>query len=175
LPYVQIFASGGLDEFKIEELLRAGAPIDGFGVGTKVGVSADAPWTDCAYKLVEYEGRPTMKLSHEKKTLPGSKQVFRFYDAKGNYLHDVIGRADEKIAGAEPLLHQVMVSGKSINSEPSLPELRMKFRQEFARLPEAQKKLRVPEPYDVRVSQSLESLGREVARQTLHRETGAEV
>ena len=63
LQDVQIFASGGLDDFAVDELLRTGAPIGGFGVGTKVGVSADAPWTDCAYKLVEYRGRPTLKLS----------------------------------------------------------------------------------------------------------------
>jgi len=175
LPYVQIFASGGLDEFKIEELLRAGAPIDGFGVGTNVGVSADAPWTDCAYKLVEYEGRPTLKLSTEKKTLPGSKQAFRFYDAKGNYQGDAIGRADEKLAGAEPLLHHVMVSGEPKNAVPSLPDLRKSFNDQFARLPEAQKKLRAPEPYDVQISESLENLGRQVARQTLQRETGMDM
>ena len=58
LDHVSIFASGGLDEFEIDELTSSGAPIDGFGVGTKMGVSADAPWSDMAYKLVKYDGRP---------------------------------------------------------------------------------------------------------------------
>jgi len=89
LREVQIFASGGLDEFEVDELLRAGAPIDAFGVGTKVGVSADAPWTDCAYKLVEYAGRPVLKLSTKKQTLPGPKQVFRYRDPAGTYLRGI--------------------------------------------------------------------------------------
>ncbi|MGH2544328.1 MAG: nicotinate phosphoribosyltransferase, partial [Ardenticatenaceae bacterium] len=89
---VQVFASGGLDEFQVDELLSAGAAIDGFGVGTLVGVSADAPWTDCAYKLVEYDGRPVLKLSSGKQTLPGPKQVHRFRDSQGCYERDVISR-----------------------------------------------------------------------------------
>ena len=85
LPRVRIFASGGLDEHEVDRLLREGAPIDGFGVGTKVGVSQDAPWSDCTYKLVEYDGRPTLKLSTDKATLPGPKQVYRFVDQQGSY------------------------------------------------------------------------------------------
>ena len=77
LREVEIFVSGGLDEFEVDSLVRSGAPIDGFGVGTKAGVSADAPWTDCAYKLVEYDGTPLLKLSTGKTSLPGRKQVYR--------------------------------------------------------------------------------------------------
>ena len=96
LADVQVFASGGLDEFGVDSLLGSGAPIDGFGVGTKVGVSADAPWTDCAYKLVEYDGRPVLKLSPGKQSLPGRKQVFRYRDESGIYVRDVVGLADEQ-------------------------------------------------------------------------------
>ena len=74
---VRIFASGGLDEYQLDRLVRGGAPIDAFGVGTRMGVSADAPSLDSAYKLVEYDGRPMLKLSEHKATEPGRKQVFR--------------------------------------------------------------------------------------------------
>ncbi len=91
LPGVRIFASGGLDEYQIERLVRAGAPIDAFGVGTRVGVSADAPSLDSAYKLVEYDGRPMVKLSEDKATEPGRKQVFRSTNG------DRIGLRDEPV------------------------------------------------------------------------------
>src|SRR4029453_18775112 len=77
LQRVRIFASGGLDEYQLDRLVRGGAPIDAFGVGTRMGVSADAPSLDSAYKLVEYDGRPMLKLSKAKVTEPGRKQVFR--------------------------------------------------------------------------------------------------
>jgi len=77
LNNISIFASGGFDEYKIAQVIKEGAEIDAFGVGTKMGVSADAPYTDIAYKLVYYDGRPVLKLSTGKKTLVGEKQVFR--------------------------------------------------------------------------------------------------
>ena len=171
---VQIFASGGLDEFGIEALLDAGAPIDGFGVGTKVGVSADAPWTDCVYKLVEYDGQPTLKLSSQKQTLPGPKQVFRFYDGARNYLHDVIARATEKPSGAgsEPLLEEVMRDGERLVSLPSLQQLREHFRVQFSRLPEVHKALRSPMHYSVTTSEELEELRSRVSREVMERELG---
>ena len=97
LREVEIFASGGLDELELEALLAAGAPIDGFGVGTKAGVSADAPWVDSVYKLVEYDGQPVLKLSPDKGTLPDAKQVYRHYGPQGEYLRDVISLADERV------------------------------------------------------------------------------
>ncbi len=162
LPEAQVFASGGLDEFEVDELLKAGAPIDGFGVGTLVGVSADAPWTDCAYKLVEYDGRPALKLSSGKQTLPGPKQVYRFGEA--HYQRDVIARASEAIEGATPLLAEVMRGGKRTAPSPTLKELRERFAREFARLPDRHKALRSPEPYNVSVSQDLEKLRSEVVK-----------
>jgi len=173
LQEVQIFASGGLDEFEVEELLRAGAPIDAFGVGTKVGVSADAPWTDCAYKLVEYAGRPVLKLSTKKQTLPGPKQVFRLRDSGGTYLRDVIARAEERSEDGEPLLVKVMEGGSPVTPDPTLEELRQRFRREFACLPQRHKALRTPELYDVRISKELEQLRQRVVRETKAREIGS--
>jgi nicotinate phosphoribosyltransferase len=172
LPEVQIFASGGLDEFEVDELLRAGAPIDAFGVGTKVGVSADAPWTDCAYKLVEYAGRPVLKLSTKKQTLPGPKQVCRSRDSGGSYLRDVIARADERPEAGEPLLGEVMRGGKRLRPEATLDELRRRFRQEFACLPGRHKALRSPELYDVRISTELDRLQQRIVQETKARELG---
>ena len=124
LDYVKIFASGDLDEFKIEELLGKGAKIDSFGVGTKMGTSADRPYLDVIYKLCETmmaDGSfsPIMKLSKDKITLPGRKQVYRFRDAVGNFEKDIIALADEKVQG-EPLLVKVMEKGKLIYKLPPL-------------------------------------------------------
>jgi nicotinate phosphoribosyltransferase len=173
LPEVQIFASGGLDEFEVDALVRAGAPIDAFGVGTKVGVSADAPWTDCAYKLVEYASRPVLKLSPGKQTLPGPKQVFRHRDPTGTFVRDVIARAGESPEGTEPLLGEVMSGGKRRAYDVPLGELRRRFREEFACLPEQHKALRSPETCDVRISAELERLRERVVWETKEREIGA--
>ena len=110
LQDVMIFASGGLDEYKIAALLDRGAPIDGFGVGTKMGTSADQPALDSAYKLSGYAGEPRMKLSAEKSNLPGRKQVVRQYEA-GMAVRDVIATESEQISGA-PLLERVMAGGE---------------------------------------------------------------
>ena len=109
LSAVRIFASGGLDEHEVAALVAAGAPIDAFGVGTKMAVSEDAPSLDMAYKLVEYAGRPRMKLSTKKVLYPGRKQVFRVVE-DGRMVRDVIGLHDEILEG-EPLLRPVMRGG----------------------------------------------------------------
>jgi nicotinate phosphoribosyltransferase len=175
LGHVQVFASGGLDEFEIEALLSAGALIDGFGVGTKVGVSADAPWTDCAYKLVEYNGRPTLKLSSKKQTLPGRKQVYGSRDGDGAYLRDVISLAEEGAPerGAEPLLRQVMINGRRAEPPHSLEGTMERFAEEFCRLPDQHKALRSPALYPVSTSERLESLRKAVSRQVGERERAA--
>lgn len=91
LPDVRVIASGGLDEYAVDDLVRSGAPIDVYAVGTRVGVSADAPFLDSAYKMVEYDDRPVMKVSAAKVTAPGPKQVFR---RPGHA--DVIGLDDDE-------------------------------------------------------------------------------
>lgn len=132
---VRIFASGGLDEYDIAALVDGGAPIDGFGVGTKLAVSADAPSLDMAYKLVEYDGEPRTKLSVGKVICPGRKQVFRVSDEE-HMERDVIGRHDENLPG-RPLLERVMAEGRRLPAvRVSLEAARSHCQGELALLPE---------------------------------------
>jgi nicotinate phosphoribosyltransferase len=176
LSYVQIFASGDLDEYRIEELLNKGAKIDAFGVGTRMGTSADRPYVDIIYKLCEKSDAggnfyPIMKLSEGKATLPGRKQVFRFLDDKGNFVKDVIALEDEKING-EPLLVKVMEKGKIVYDLPSLEEIRKRALDNLERLPEKYKRLRGAAKYPVRLSPKLSRLIREL-REKLRETEGA--
>ena len=171
LADVQVFASGGMDEFEIESLVNEGAPIGGFGVGTKLGVSADAPWADCVYKLVEYDGRPVMKLSTDKATLPGQKQVYRRCNSRGEYAGDVIALAEEPSPGdtAAGLLTDVMRQGKAIQQPPRLLELREKYQREFDCLPSGHKSLKSPNRYEVGISDKLERLRSSVTQDLVDR------
>jgi nicotinate phosphoribosyltransferase len=137
LADVKIVASGGLDEHALDELVRGGAPIDAFGVGTRVGVSADAPVLDLVYKIVDYEGAPCLKLSTGKQTLVGPKQVYRRRGPDGRLVGDRITARDEPPPGNgwEPLLEPVLIGGRSIAGAPSLDELRALHRAEVALLP----------------------------------------
>ena len=175
LPNVQVLASGGLDEFQVADLIREGAAIDGFGVGTNVGTSADYPWLDCVYKLVEYDGKPTMKLSEDKETLVGPKQVFRRVDPDGIYAGDVIGAADEPIPdGAEALLSVVMKDGKRLPDRQSLAELRRRCAREMDRLPTDSRRIKSPDEYPVMVSEMLGARQRQVKQDLLRRIAGTE-
>jgi nicotinate phosphoribosyltransferase len=142
LKNVKIIGSGGLDEYDLADFTAANIPYDSYGVGTKMGVSADAPWSDIAYKLVEYDHRPVLKLSPAKVSLPGKKQVARLCDKQGQLEKDIITLRDENIAGAEPLLKRVMNAGKITGPLPSLEETRSVFLSEFARLPDPIKGIR---------------------------------
>jgi nicotinate phosphoribosyltransferase len=165
LGYVKIVASGGLDEYELDRLVRGGAPIDLFGVGTKVGVSADAPWSDMAYKLVCYDGRPVMKLSTDKVSLPGAKQVFRLRDREGRFSRDVIGLHDEGLPGGAALLQPAMADGRRTGPEPTLEEIRQRFQQDFQCLDDHHKQLHNPPHYPVAVSPRLERLTVQVQEQ----------
>ena len=133
LEGVRIIASGGLDESQIDELMQAGAPIDAFGVGTRMGVSADHPYLDTAYKLVDYAGTPVMKLSYGKVTAPGRKQVFR----KRQPFGDVVGLFDEPVPeGREPLLEPLMRGGRRTRPRSSIADARARFEVDIALLPE---------------------------------------
>jgi len=154
LQDVKIIGSGGLDEYDLADFSDATIPYDGYGVGTKMGVSADAPCSDIAYKLVEYNDRSVLKLSPGKISLPGKKQVFRISD---HQLHkDIIALRDETVAGAEPLLKRVMTGGKITAPLPSLEESRSGFLSEFAKLPAPIKRIRNPENYLVEQSLKLQ-------------------
>ncbi len=158
LSTVQIFASGGLDETKIAALVDGGAPIDAFGVGTDMSVSADAPALDIAYKLCAYAGEGRLKLSTGKRTLPGRKQVFRTADG------DTIARSEERLAG-EALLRPVMLAGRIIERPRTLPQIRAETAKAIARLPQALQELAPStEPRSVRMSASLAAYEREVVQ-----------
>jgi nicotinate phosphoribosyltransferase len=136
LPEVRIFASGSLDEAEIARLLAAGAPIDAFGVGSRLGVSADAPYLDMAYKLVEFDGEPTLKLSTGKATLPGKKQIWRGA-VEGRCAGDVLAlELEDAPPDAEPLLHLVLRDGARVDGE-GLAAARERAARERAALPAA--------------------------------------
>jgi nicotinate phosphoribosyltransferase len=172
LDYVRIFASGGFDEFKMAQVLAAGGAVDSFAIGTKMGVSADAPYFDCAYKLVKYGQRPVMKLSTGKVTLVDKKQVHRFFDDQGNMLRDTIARRREEIPGGAPLLEMVMDGGKPVKPLPDLKAARAHFLAEFAKLPEKYKSLADPPAFPVDLSPGLRDLQVKVERDLHARELG---
>jgi nicotinate phosphoribosyltransferase len=153
LPHVQLFASSGLDEHAIRDLLARAAPIDGFGVGTKMAVSADAPQLDMAYKLVEYEGRGKTKHSPGKEIYPGRKQVFRDIQ-EGRMRRDVVAAFDERPAGV-PLLVPVMRAGRRLEPCPSLHMARAHWKQQVDQLPAGVPSLETPASYDVHMSERL--------------------
>ncbi len=155
---VGIYASGSLDEYAIEELLTSGAPIDGFGVGTHLGVSEDSPYLDSAYKLVEYAGEPRMKLASSKTTLPGRKQVVRYAAEDGSYRGDIIQRQEEPTDGGIPLLQPVMRQGqRTPDATPDLGRLREYTRNARERLPPVLRALQpAAQAYPVSVSRDLQ-------------------
>jgi nicotinate phosphoribosyltransferase len=164
MQHVKIIGSGGLDEFDLAEFSDANVPYDSYGVGTKMGVSGDAPWTDIAYKLVEYDGRPVLKLSTGKVSWPGKKQVYRLHDADGQLKNDCVTRRDESVPDAEPLLKKIMAQGKTVAPLPSLEQSRAAFLEEVSRLPEPIKSILNPEHYPLEFSVALKELRDAVER-----------
>ena len=156
LPSATIFASGDLDESVLRDLLAQGAPIDGFGVGTRLDTSADQPYLDCAYKLQEYAGTPRRKRSPGKATWPGRKQVWRRYDGQGRMCGDIITLEDDPQKG-EPLLMPAMRGGRRL-AQPSLEEARLAAAAHMRRLPEPLAALREDETYPVEIAPALQRL-----------------
>ena len=165
LDYVRIVASGGLDEYELERLIQGGAPIDMFGVGTRVGVSADAPYCDMVYKMVCYDGRPVMKLSAGKASLPGGKQVFRLRDADGNMAGDVIALEDERLDIGEPLLTLAMADGRRSLPPSPIDAARQRVADGLAALPAGHRRLRAPKRYPVSVSDGVQRLDKQIRRE----------
>jgi nicotinate phosphoribosyltransferase len=161
LPGVKIFASGGLDENSVAALLRAGAPIDGFGIGTSLTTSSDAPTLDCVYKLEEYAGLPRRKRSAGKETWPGRKQVWRRFGPDGRMAGDVLTLEDDRQDG-EPLLVPIMQNGRRLVPSPRLAECQARAARELARLPEPLRQLGSQAPYTVEVADALVRLARDV-------------
>ncbi len=163
LADVAIFASGGLDEDAIAGIVAAGAPIDGFGVGTSLATSADAPALDCAYKLQEYAGLPRRKRSSGKATWPGRKQVWRRYDAEGRMAGDILSVEADSHAG-EPLLVPVMRAGRRLAAAPTLADIRARAARDLDRLPPGLRSLDPQAPYPVTVAEPLRQLAAAVDR-----------
>jgi nicotinate phosphoribosyltransferase len=161
-----VFASGNLEEYRLRDLLAAGAPINGFGVGTSLVTSADAPSLDAVYKLQEYAGRPRRKRSAAKATWPGRKQVYRLSDASGRFHHDVVTVEGDRQDG-EALLIPVMRGGKRLGKPEPLPETRARAAAQLERLPARLTALETaPDPYRVDIAPALRKLADEVDRAT---------
>lgn len=165
LGQIGVFLSGDLDEYQIERFARAGLPAAGYGVGTRLDVSADAPSLDLAYKLQSYDGVARRKRSAGKATWPGAKQVYRRYDGDGIIDADRLAAADERCAG-EPLLECVMQDGRRLAAAPSLTALRARAARSLASLPAAARLLEAPVPVVVEVSDTLIEAAAAVDRRT---------
>jgi nicotinate phosphoribosyltransferase len=152
---VTIFASSGLDEYALRDL--AAAPIDGFGIGTRMNTSADAPYLDCAYKLVEYDGRPKRKRSEGKANRPGRKQVYRRFDSEGRIAGDTLTVEGDCQEGT-PLLMAVMEGGSPVAGSPSTQAVREHVRAQLAALPERLRSLDRADPFVPACSQALRAL-----------------
>jgi nicotinate phosphoribosyltransferase len=160
---VQIFASGGLDEDALTDLVGAGAPINGFGIGTSLTTSSDVPALDCAYKLQEYAGLPRRKRSAGKATWPGRKQVWRRYDGTGLMAGDVLTVEGDAQSG-EPLVQLVMQDGMRVGSLPTLADARARVIRELGRLPAELKTVTAGRRYRVDVAPALVDLAAAVDR-----------
>jgi nicotinate phosphoribosyltransferase len=148
-----VFVSGGLDERDLERLLHAGAPIGGFGVGSMMGTAADSPFLDMAYKLVEFDGRPTLKLSAGKATLPGRKQVWRLDG------HDLLGLAEGPAPEeGTPLLVDVMRAGRRTRAD-RLEDARARARNQREALDAGHRRVD-SQPYEVRLDDEVARLRR---------------
>ena len=133
---VGILASGGLDEFDLAHFVASDAPIDAYGIGTRLGTSSDAPSLDMVYKLVQFGHVPTLKLSEGKATLVGPKQVWRQFDTRGKFVSDLIARREEPSPGEawEPLLIPAMVAGNRV-PQPDIRQIQERHRGETKRMP----------------------------------------
>lgn len=156
LSDVTIFASGNLDEFQLRDMISSAAPIDGFGIGSRLDVSADAPYLDCAYKLQEYAGRPRRKRSEGKATWPGRKQVHRTYD-NGAMTGDIVSIEREPHSG-EPLLCAVMSGGQRTGPRTSLDQIRACAAKNLAHLPPPLRQLEEGASYPVEIARTLREL-----------------
>ena len=154
-PSVRIVASGGLDEHDLERLVGGGAPVDSFGVGTRLNVSADAPSLDLVYKLVRYGERDVLKLSEGKETWVGAKALYRSM-ADGAAAGDVLALEDEPAPpGGDSLLQPVMRDGELLRPHPPLGEVRRRCAAQLDALPAALRRLRDHDDYPVRPSEAL--------------------
>ena len=173
LPQARVFASGGLDEHEVGALVKGGAPVDAFGIGTQMGVSADAPAVDSVYKLSEYAGRATLKLSTGKVSAPGRKQVWRSFADDGTHRDALTLRDEPGPADAEPLLAPVMQRGHRLDAPPPLAAGREWFDHDLAGVSVDARRLVDPEQVVVPHSRALQDLTDRATDEALRREDAA--
>jgi len=161
LTDVIIFASGDLDEYALRDMLATGAPVDGFGIGTRVDTSCDAPYLDCAYKLQEYAGKARRKRSEGKATWPGRKLVYRQHDAAGFMCGDVVTLENDSQPGG-PLLIPVMRGGRRLEAPATLQAIRAHAAENLSRLPGPLRRLQEDFSYRVEIAPALHELAAEV-------------
>ncbi len=154
LSEIKIFVSGNLDEYSLWHFADSGAPIDGFGVGTLMITSADAPYLECAYKLVSYADTPRFKRSPRKATFPCAKQVYRYYNEDGTFAYDEVTGKNEDREG-EALLQRVMKKGLRLQNQRSASEIRSFLAQQIKKLPSDLLSLDKYDPFPVKFSPDL--------------------
>jgi len=162
---ITIFASGNLDEHRLRDLVGQRAPIDGFGVGTRMNTSDDAPFLDCAYKLEEYGGQPRRKRSEGKATWPGRKQVFRRHAPDGRLDGDLLCLEADPHPGT-PLLAPVVRAGSVVAEPPTLAAVREHAAAELDRLPDRLRSLDEAAPYEAEVAPAVRQLAAEIDART---------
>ncbi|MDS4039556.1 MAG: nicotinate phosphoribosyltransferase [Candidatus Competibacter sp.] len=165
LSQVTIFGSGDLDEHRVRELLAGGAPFDGFGIGTRLDASTDAPTLDMVYKLQEYADRPRRKRSEGKATWPGRKQVYRRMGEDGVFAGDRIG-LEPCLHPGEPLLQPVMCEGRRLAAPEPVSAIRERVRRQLAALPPALRANQTDPPYPVDIAPELRELTARLDRET---------
>lgn len=162
-----ILASGDLDEYAVADMVSADAPVDGFGLGTRIDTAAEQPFLECAYKLMAYDGMPRRKRSEGKGHWAGRKQFWRSHDARGQVSGDLLGLADEQPAPpGRPMLDCVMRNGQGLFPPESLAVIRERTRNNIQALPAACRDLNAPTPVPVTPTEALEATTRQADRVT---------
>lgn len=164
LRQATILGSGDLDEDRLTELLAAGAPLDGFGIGTRLDASTDAPTLDMVYKLQEYVGKPRRKRSEGKATWPGRKQIYRRISPEGVFMGDCLGLEEAPQPG-EPLLQPVMRQGQRLAPPEPLSAIRARAQQQLAALPAALRANQVEPAYSVEIAPELRDMAARLDRE----------
>jgi len=156
---VLIVASSDLNEYKIKDILDKGAPIDVFGVGTELATSRDDPTISGVYKLIEYNGKPRIKISEEKLTYPGRKQIYRIYDENGIHKEDIMTLEDElSLPNSEPLLLPIMNKGKLVYDLPYIYDIQQFYLDNIQKLPKEYKILEERHIFSLKISKNLKEL-----------------
>ncbi|MFX1427027.1 MAG: nicotinate phosphoribosyltransferase [Promethearchaeota archaeon] len=156
---VLIVASSDLNEYKIKEIMDKNSPIDAFGVGTELATSRDDPTISGVYKLIEYNKIPKIKISEEKITYPGIKQVYRFYDKDRLFKYDLLALYDEPVlTNSESLLKPVLKKGKLVKDLPELDDIQQFYNENIRNLPEMYKSLEGEQIHSLKISEKLSQL-----------------